>query len=106
MEKIRNHPRIFMAGVLLLILVGLLSITAVGALARPAEPEANYGLTWDVFASGGTTMSSANFRMLSTAGQPLTAVSTSTHLSLKSGYWYGLQDVVRRLFLPLLNRGT
>jgi hypothetical protein len=104
MEKIRNHPRIFFAGALLLILFSLLALTAVGALARPTEPEANYGMTWDVFASGGTTMSSTHYRMLSTAGQPLTAVSTSTNRSLKSGYWYGLQDVVRRLFLPLVNR--
>lgn len=104
MEKTRKHSRIFMMGGLLLILILLLSLTAAVALARPAEPEADYGLTWDVFASGGTTASSANFRMLSTAGQPLTGVSTSADYSLNSGYWYGLQDVLRRIFMPLLNR--
>jgi len=104
MEKIRSHPPIIMAGVLLLILVSLLVLTAAGALAQPAQPEANYGMTWDVFASGGATMSSTHYRMLSTAGQPLTAVSASANRSLKSGYWYAFQDVVRRVFMPLLNR--
>ena len=104
MQSIRSHPRLLIAGALLLVLMGLLALTAASALAQPAAPSADYGMTWDVFASGGTTMSSANFRMLSTAGQPLTTVSTSTGLRLKSGYWYGLQDVVRRVFMPLLNR--
>ena len=104
MENIRSHPRLFIAGALLMVLVGMLVLTTAGALAQPAAPTAGYGLTWDVFANGSTTMTSMHFRMQSTAGQPLTAVSTSTVLRLKSGYWYGLQDVVRRVFMPLLNR--
>ena len=103
MHKIRSHPRLFMASALLLILVGLLAITAAGALAKPAEPTADYGMTWDVFANGGVTMTSANYRMLSTAGQPLTAASTSANLELKSGYWYAFQSVLRRIFMPQLN---
>jgi hypothetical protein len=104
MQRIRNHPRIFIVGALLLALVGLMALTAAGVLAQSAAPSAGYSLTWDVLANGGTTMSSAHFRMQSTAGQPLTAVSTSGDLRLKSGYWYGLQDVLRRVFLPLLDR--
>lgn len=104
MEKIRKHPRIFMAGTLLLIVVVLLSLSAAAVLAQPSGPVANYGMTWDVFASGGVTMSSAHFRMMSTAGQPLTAISTSANHSLKSGYWQGLQEVIRRVFVPMLYR--
>lgn len=104
MQSIRSHPRLLMAGALLMVLMGLLALSAASALAQPAAPSASYDMTWDVFASGGTTMTSANFRMLSTAGQPLTAVSESASYDLKSGYWYGLQNVLRRVFLPLLDR--
>ena len=54
---------------------------------------------------GGATMSSANYLMLSTAGQPVSGTAASGNYSLLSGYWYGFQDFVRTILLPAIMGG-
>jgi hypothetical protein len=78
----------------------LLAVAVVAALAlEPAAPAAT-DLSWQVIASGGQTMSSASFTLMSTAGQPVAGPAGSSGFSLLSGYWQSFQAAVRSLFLP------
>lgn len=92
------------AVIALLLVVLLMAVAVVAALAlEPAAPAAT-SLGWQVIASGGTTMESASFTMMSTTGQPIAGeMSGSTH-TLLSGYWVGFQEFVRNLFLPVIMR--
>lgn len=82
----------------------VLAVTVFAALAmEPAATDA-FSIDWKVLASGGTTMSSASYTMMSTTGQPVTGTSSSANYSVLSGYWYGLMDVIRNLFMPFITR--
>ena len=88
----------------LVLVLALLLVAAVAALAlEPAAPAATT-MTWDVVASGGATLSSSSYTMLSTAGQPVTGTMSGDNYSLLSGYWQGLQEIVRNLFMPFISR--
>ncbi len=54
---------------------------------KPAAPRAGEQINWDVIASGGGTMSSANFVLDGTIGQTVAGPSTSTNFNLNSGFW-------------------
>ncbi|MBK8909205.1 MAG: hypothetical protein IPM60_15385 [Rhodospirillales bacterium] len=65
----RTWKRILMLALVAALL--LFAVAVVAALALdPAAPAAN-SVTWQVVASGGQTMSSASYTMMSTAGQPV-----------------------------------
>lgn len=49
----------------------------------------NYQIDWYVIASGGGEMSSTNYRVNGTAGQPITGTSSSPGYIVESGYWVG-----------------
>lgn len=95
-------------GVISLVVVVLIFAAAVvAALAlEPAAPAATdaYSITWKVIASGGATMSSPSYTMMGTVGQPVTGTSASSNYSVLSGYWYGFQELIRTLFLPIVLR--
>lgn len=78
-------------------LVALALILPAPAAASPAATD----LTWQVIASGGQTVSSPSYTLLSTAGQPVAGPSSSTSYSLLSGYWQTFQAAVREIFLPI-----
>jgi ABC-type nitrate/sulfonate/bicarbonate transport system permease component len=108
MSTKRKRLRKLLAGSVLIAILGLLFMTAAVALAQPgpaepAEPQA-FGLTWDVVASGGTSMSSAHYIMQSTAGQGVVGQSSSVGFGLHSGYWYGIRNYINRVFMPMLRR--
>jgi len=99
----RNAKRLLTLGLLLVVL--LFGLAVVAALALPAGPSAAAAppdLSWQVIAAGGATLSSANYTMLSTAGQPVAGTATNANYSLLSGYWYGFQEFVRTILLPVL----
>lgn len=96
----RRSTRLILIGLALLVL--LFAVAVVAALALPAAPAA-YDLSWQVLASGGTTMSSGNYTMLSTAGQPVAGPASSSGYSLLSGYWQSFQAVVQEFFLYFPN---
>lgn len=92
------------AVIALLLVVLLMAGAVVAALAmEPAAPAAT-GLNWQFIASGGATMESASFTMLSTTGQPVAGMTSGTNYSVLSGYWYGFQEFVRNVFLPIIMR--
>ena len=102
----RNGKRLLTVALLLAAL--LFGLAVVAALALPAGPSAAAAppdLSWLVIAAGGATMSSANYLMLSTAGQPVSGTAASGNYSLLSGYWYGFQDFVRTILLPAIMGG-
>lgn len=82
----------------LALLVFLFAVAVVAALALPAAPAAP-DLTWQVLASGGATMSSSSYTLLSTAGQPVAGPASSGSYGLLSGYWQSFQAIVREFFL-------
>ena len=96
----RQWKRLLMIGLVVTVMLFVAAVVAALAL-EPAAPAAT-DLSWKVIASGGTTMSSPNYTMLSTAGQPVTGTSSSANYAVLSGYWYGFQEFVRTLFLPLV----
>lgn len=105
----RQWKRLMLGGALILGVV--LAAAMVLALVLPAPAAAApaaldaYDITWDVVASGGATMSSSSYTMMSTAGQPVAGgPASSAGYSLYSGYWYAFQGFVRQLFLPLVLR--
>ena len=81
----------------------LLFVVAVAAALalEPAAPAAT-ALSWQVIASGGQTMSSSSYTMMSTAGQPVAGAAEGANHTLLSGFWYGFQETVRRLLLPFI----
>ena len=97
MRKWKRFSLIVLVAALLLLVAAVVAALAL----EPAAPAAT-DLSWKVIASGGATMSSPNYTMLSTAGQPVTGTSSSANYAVLSGYWYGFQEFVRTLFLPLV----
>ncbi len=49
----------------------------------------NYQIDWYVIASGGGEMSSTNYAVNGTAGQPITGSSSSPSYIIESGFWVG-----------------
>ena len=88
----------------LLVAVLVLAVAVFAALAMEPAAADGFGIDWKVLASGGTTMSSASYTMMSTTGQPATGLSAGPNYSVYSGYWYGFMDVVRNLFMPFVIR--
>ncbi len=81
-----------------------LSLTVSPATAEPLPSSASFNMSWDAAANGGATMSSSSFILLSTAGQPIAGETSSSSYSLNSGYWAGIGDFIRELFLPLIQK--
>lgn len=97
-------PRKWKRFLLLVLVIGLLLfvVAVVAALAlEPAAPAAA-DLSWQVIAAGGTTMSSSSFTLMSTTGQPVAGTAAGANYSLLSGYWYGFQEFVRTVLLPII----
>lgn len=84
--------------------IGLLLFAGVVVVASAFEPAAPAaaGLNWQVVASGGQTMSSLSYTLLSTTGQPVTGAASGGGYSMLSGYWYGFQEFVRTILLPFI----
>lgn len=57
------------------------------AAQRQNAPRAGEQINWDVIASGGGTMSSANFVLDGTIGQTVAGPSSSASFVLNSGFW-------------------
>ena len=57
------------------------------SLPKTNGPRAGEQINWDVLASGGGPMSSANFLLDGTLGQMVAGPSTSTNFTLNAGYW-------------------
>lgn len=97
--------RLFAGGLALVVVlvVGVIALALLLPGPAAAAPTAD-SISWQVLASGGQTMSSAHYTMLSTAGQPVAGTATSANYGLLSGYWYGLQDFLRQIFLPIILR--
>lgn len=49
----------------------------------------NYQIDWYVIATGGGEMSSANYNLNGTIGQPVVGTSSSANYIVESGYWVG-----------------
>lgn len=56
-------------------------------LRNPQNPQAGEKIDWDVIASGGGSMSSTNYILDGTVGQPVAGPSTSTNYALNAGFW-------------------
>ncbi|CUS06351.1 protein of unknown function [Candidatus Promineifilum breve] len=59
-------------------------------------------LGWQVIAAGGSTMSSSSYTLLSTTGQPVAGAASGADHTLLSGYWYGFQQFVWTVLLPVV----
>lgn len=100
----KRGPRRWKRLVLIGLVIGLLLFVAavVAALAlEPAVPAAA-DLSWQVIAAGGSTMSSSSYTLLSTTGQPVAGTVSGTDHTLLSGYWYGFQQFVWTVLLPVV----
>ena len=83
---------------LTLFLVGSLLVSSgVGALAQNA-------IRWYVFSGGGGRIQSADYTINSTVGQAVIGSSSSASYQLGAGYWYGVAEVRRMLYLPIVLR--
>ena len=57
-------------------------------------------LSWNVVASGGTTMSSSSYTLMGTTGQPAAGETVGTNYSLLGGYWADFRTFLSEAFLP------
>lgn len=103
-----NRKRLYVAlliiGVVLIGAVALFVLSVVSAVAEPLPDSPNFSYTWDVVGSGGTTMTSTSYTVLSTTGQPVVGETSSAGYTLQSGYWAGVKEWIYRIFLPLVLR--
>ncbi len=84
----RNLLLLLIGAALLITLAVVFSLNSRPGLASTDYPNASYSMNWQVVASGGTRMSSAHYRLYSTAGQSVIGYVTSAHYKLHSGFWY------------------
>lgn len=101
-KRKRFYMALVVVGVLLIGAVALLAFSVVSAVAEPLPDSPNFSFTWDVVGSGGTTMSSASYTVLSTSGQAVVGETSSTGYTLQSGYWTGIKEWIYKIFLPLV----
>lgn len=98
----RRRTRILLTLLLLVVVVaglGLASTMNWAPVSAQQPAAVQQGpITWDVIASGGATMSSGSFILLSTTGQPIAGPSSGTEHTLLSGYW---QAFVDKVLLPI-----
>jgi hypothetical protein len=89
----------------LVLLLGLLGVALV-VIPVLAGSSANYAIPWEVIGRGGNEMSSTNYGIKSTTGQPIIGPSTSTGYRLGAGYWYNMGPVeipsFYDIFLPII----
>jgi len=98
----RRRKWFILAVLVLLVAVAGIGLTSTLAWsANSAEPATiqQYGISWDVIASGGTTMSGSSYTMLSTTGQAVAGPSSGTEYTLLSGYW---QKFISEILLPII----
>lgn len=96
----RRWKRLLMIGLVVTVLLFVAAVVAALAF-EPAAPAAT-DLSWQVVASGGATMSSPSFTMLSTAAQPVAGPASGSNFTLLSGYWQSFQEAVRSILLPFI----
>lgn len=86
----------------LLLLAGALALR--GALPAAAQTSASYDLTWNIVGGGGEPMSSANYMVHSTSGQPAASppYSAGGNSVVSGGYWYVSGPY--RVYLPVVLR--
>jgi hypothetical protein len=82
----------------------LLGLLVLDVQASPDATSPNFSLTWEVIASGGSVMTSANYIASQTVGQPVIGQVSSANYRLQSGYWVAISDFFHRVFLPFLTR--
>ena len=96
--------------IILLVMAAFLLVWIILTLSIPraaASPQAvqTFDLSWNSVANGGTTMSSASYTLLSTAGQALAGESAGSSYTLLSGYWADLRSFIWEIFLPAISSG-
>ncbi len=69
--------------------------------AAPMSQSAHYNISWDAIGSGSGVLSSPNYRLRQTIGQPSTGNMTNPNYALHAGYW---QWFYLKVFLPLILR--
>jgi hypothetical protein len=69
--------------------------------AAPMSQSAHYNLSWDAIGSGGGVISSPNYRLRHTIGQPSVGDMNAPNYAIHAGYW---QWFYRKVFLPLILR--
>lgn len=72
-----------------------------GIQAAPMQSE-HFAINWSVIGAGGGEMSSSNYQLNTTVGQPITGNSSSTTFAHHAGYW---QNWFFNIFLPLIRLG-
>jgi hypothetical protein len=63
-----------------------------------------YEIPWDAYSSGGEQMASANYKMISTAGQELVGGTSSDSYQVGAGFWTSTTEDVESYdaYLPLV----
>ncbi len=74
---------------------------------QPADPQADYGLSWWTVDGGGVIMPTGGgtYALGGTIGQPDAGTLADTQYSVAGGFWPGLQPALAyRVHLPLVVR--
>ncbi len=90
-------------GSMVLASAATLPVTPNEATVSAAPEGVSYQIKWDAIGSGAATMSSTNYIVMATVGQPAIGEMTSDNYRLGSGYWYQFLEWLS--FLPLTLRG-
>ena len=90
--------------ILLLFVLLLLLLIAGGTLAVASSSSS---ISWHVLSAGGApaASSSGNVTVKGTLGQTAIGGSSAGSTSLWAGFWHSLGEVLRELFIPLIQRG-
>jgi hypothetical protein len=83
--------------VLVLLLLVLLGLVATALAASGTT------LNWQVIAGGGAPVLGTRLHINATLGQPVIGISSGSQITLRSGYWPGIQSQFN-IFMPMIVR--
>ena len=105
MRILNQNRKIILLVVAAFLLVWIILTVSLPRAAASPQAVQTFDLSWNAVANGGTTMSSASYTLLSTAGQPLAGESAGSSYTLLRGYWADLRSFIWEIFLPTISSG-
>ena len=71
-----------------------------------AQAGGGYDLTWNTVDGGGGPLTGGAYSLTGTIGQPDAATLSGGAYTLAGGFWGGISTAQRRLYLPVVLRGS
>ena len=84
------------------LVIALVAVLILASVALAGIAAGIYEVGWDAYSSGGEEMESANFKIISTAGQEMVGGTSSDAYQIGAGFWTTTTEDPLSVFLPLV----